>query len=148
MSPAFCCPFQVLPEDNLLAIGKVHGDYCNLEVYVYNESDDNLYCHHDVLLPSFPLALEWLDYDPGDSHPGNLVAMGTMDPDIEIWDLDVVDTMEPAYVLKGSEKTSKKKKKKKKTSESSGTNFKLASFKVEFENINSIMICILYIWGM
>ncbi len=92
---------QVLPEDNLLAVGKVHGDFCNLEIYLYNEKDENLYCHHDILLGSFPLALEWLDYDPGDASPGNLVAMGSMQPDIEIWDVDVIDSIEPAYVLKG-----------------------------------------------
>ena len=82
-------------------------------MYLYNEKEDHLYCHHDVLLPTFPLALEWLDYDPGDPSPGNLVAMGTMQADIEIWDLDIVDGIEPAYVLEGSEvKVSKKKKKK------------------------------------
>ena len=72
-------------------------------MYLYNEKEDHLYCHHDVLLPTFPLALEWLDYDPGDPSPGNLVAMGTMQQDIEIWDLDIVDGIEPAYVLEGSE---------------------------------------------
>ena len=94
--------FQVYPEDNLIAVGKVHGDFCNLEFYLYNEQDENLYCHHDILLGSFPLALEWLDYDPGDAAPGNLVAMGTMQPDIEIWDVDVIDSIEPAYVLQGT----------------------------------------------
>ena len=33
---------------------------------VYSEEDDHPYCHHEVLLGSFPLALEWLDFDPDD----------------------------------------------------------------------------------
>ena len=30
---------------------------------------------------------------------GNFIALGHMDSTVEIWDLDVVNTMEPAYVL-------------------------------------------------
>ena len=33
---------------------------------VYSERDDHSYCHHEVLLSAFPLALEWLDFDPDD----------------------------------------------------------------------------------
>lgn len=31
---------------------------------VYSESDEHAYSHHEILLSSFPLALEWMDYDP------------------------------------------------------------------------------------
>lgn len=72
---------------------------------VYNEKEGSLYVHHDLLLPSFPLCVEWLDFEPG--HPqGSYCAIGSMEPQIDVWDLDVVNCLEPAYTLgrKGSRK--------------------------------------------
>lgn len=43
--------------DNLILVGHVEGDAATLEVYIYNDVEDALYVHHDLLLPSFPLAL-------------------------------------------------------------------------------------------
>ena len=28
------------------------------------ETEDNLYVHHDVIVPNFPLSVAWLDMDP------------------------------------------------------------------------------------
>lgn len=106
--------FVVKPTDNLLVVGRAAPECSILEVYVYNDSEGSLYCHHDMILPAFPLALEWINYDPGENGPGNLVAVGSMEPTIDLWDLDVVDTIEPAFVL-GSKPTKRLKKKKKGT---------------------------------
>jgi periodic tryptophan protein 1 len=42
------------------------------------EGDDgNLYVHHDVMLPAFPLAVAWLDCDPASRRQrANLAAVG------------------------------------------------------------------------
>lgn len=102
--------------DNLLLAAKTEDEISHLEIYVYDESEEgegNLYVHHDIMLPAFPLCLEWLDFRVGRKSamngPGNYVAVGTFDPEIEIWDLDTIDNMYPDVVLGAQDKTKKKK---------------------------------------
>ena len=76
---------------------------------MYNDDEDALYVHHDIILPSYPMALEWLNFDPGESSvKGNFVGVGSMSPIIDVWDVDVIDSLEPAFSL--GQKGSKKKK--------------------------------------
>nr|XP_053641425.1 periodic tryptophan protein 1 homolog [Cherax quadricarinatus]XP_053641433.1 periodic tryptophan protein 1 homolog [Cherax quadricarinatus]XP_053641441.1 periodic tryptophan protein 1 homolog [Cherax quadricarinatus] len=100
----------IFPTDNLIAVGHIEGDAAILEVYVYNGEESSFYVHHDILLPAAPLCMEWLNYDPGDEQlkPANMVAIGSMSPEIQVWDLDLIDCLEPAYTLG---KRGKKKKK-------------------------------------
>ncbi|KAI9760067.1 MAG: hypothetical protein M4579_001900 [Chaenotheca gracillima] len=117
---------QILPTDNLLLASKIEDEIAHLEIYVYEDEADNLYVHHDIMLPAIPLCVEWLDIPVGKDNVekdsrGNFVAVGTFDPDIEIWDLDIIDCMYPNAILGqqgGADKTKKKKNKKsKKTSD-------------------------------
>ena len=118
---------QIYPTDNLLLAAKVEDEVAHMEVYVYEDSADNLYVHHDIMLPAIPLCLEWLDIPVGqaakDRTNGNFVAVGTMEPDIEVWDLDIVDCMYPNAILgHGAEADSadasrKKKKRSKKAND-------------------------------
>ncbi|RUP04125.1 WD40-repeat-containing domain protein [Jimgerdemannia flammicorona] len=111
---------EILSTDSLLVAAKTEDDISHLEVYVYETEDENLYVHHDIMLPAFPLCLEWLDFrlgrKSGQEGGGNYIAVGTFEPEIEIWDLDVVDCMYPDAILgqqnKGKEKKKKSKSKK------------------------------------
>ncbi|KEY72558.1 hypothetical protein S7711_05629 [Stachybotrys chartarum IBT 7711] len=116
---------QILATDNLILSAKVEDEMAHLEVYVYEDEADNLYVHHDIMLPAIPLSVEWIDVpvNPKEENKdgrGNFVAIGTMDPDIEIWDLDVIDSMYPNAILGqgGKAKDGEKKKKKKKSKKS------------------------------
>ena len=122
---------QILPTDNLIVAAKTEDDVSYLEIYVYESAVDNIYVHHDIMLPSLPLCVEWITYnvntnveDDG-TRRGNMVAIGTFDPDIEIWDLDTIESMYPDAILgsgakkedstsSGTKKGKNKKKKKKK----------------------------------
>ncbi len=46
---------QILATDNLLLAAKVEDEMAHLEVYVYEDAADNLYVHHDIMLPAIPL---------------------------------------------------------------------------------------------
>ncbi|OJD29293.1 transducin family protein [Diplodia corticola] len=117
---------QILDTDNLVLAARIEDEMAHLEVYVYEDEADNLYVHHDIMLPAIPLTVEWLNTPVGkgpieENSRGNFVAVGTMDPDIEIWDLDIVDCMYPNAILgqgaedmANGEKPKKKKKKKSK----------------------------------
>jgi periodic tryptophan protein 1 len=109
---------QILATDNLLLAAKVEDELAHLEVYVYEDEADNLYVHHDIMLPAIPLCVEWLDLPVSKPNvdkdsTANFVAIGTMDPDIEVWDLDTVDCMYPNAILGQGGNADKKKKKKK-----------------------------------
>lgn len=99
---------QILATDNMVIAAKVEDEVAHLEIYVYEDEVDNLYVHHDIMLPAIPLCVEWLDIPVGKISTGetvdqtskaNFIAVGTFDPDIEIWDLDTVDCMYPNAIL-------------------------------------------------
>lgn len=144
---------QIYPTDNLVLATRTEDDISYLDVYVYDDGagapegsaeeeadkldsdvanglirESNLYVHHDLMLPAFPLCVEWVNFRPGaaaqeqDSNIGNFAAIGTFDPQIEIWNLDCVDKAFPDMILgepqlnSYASLSSKKKKKKSKKS--------------------------------
>ena len=94
---------QILATDNLILAAKVEDEVAQLEVFVYEDEGENLYVHHDIMLPAVPLCVEWINVPVGKGFEsrteGNFVAIGTMNPEIEIWDLDVVDSLYPNAIL-------------------------------------------------
>ncbi|CAD6235263.1 unnamed protein product [Miscanthus lutarioriparius] len=91
--------------------------YLKNNVNILEETDDgeqNIFVHHDVPLADFPLCTAWMDFNLKGGEKGNFVAVGTMDPAIEIWDLDMVDELQPHMVLGGLSKKKAKGKKGKK----------------------------------
>lgn len=144
---------QIYPTDNLVLATRTEDDVSYLDVYVYDDGagapegaeeeegdkkdadvakglvrDLNLYVHHDLMLPSFPLCVEWINYRPGQAQVegdniGNFAAIGTFDPQIEVWNLDCIDKAFPDVILGEPQQNSfagmKKKNKKKKSKHAS-----------------------------
>lgn len=58
-----------------------------MEVYVYEQEKNNMYVHHEVMLSSFPLDIEWLRVDLGsigsnEHKKGNYAIVGSFLPEI------------------------------------------------------------------
>lgn len=139
---------QVYPTDNMVLATRTEDDISYLDVYVYDDGagfhdseipqeagdnqdpdvarglvrDSSLYVHHDLMLPAFPLCVEWVNYKPGSNSedPANFAAVGSFDPQIEIWNLDCVEKAFPDMILgepqdnsSAALKTKKKNKKSK-----------------------------------
>jgi periodic tryptophan protein 1 len=100
----------------MLVTAIVEQNVPQLHFFVYDESTEHLGPHHDLLLSSMPLCLEWLDYpvsstgrsnddametgdDSSSSQFGNYIAIGTMDPEIEIFSVDLLESVYPDAVL-------------------------------------------------
>ncbi|CAO1630575.1 unnamed protein product [Sympodiomycopsis kandeliae] len=126
---------EILPSDNMLISAKTEDEVSMLEAHVYasdtvegqDVAESSLFVHHDLLLPSFPLCLEAINHNISSSSKqeqgGNYIAVSTMEPEVEVWNMDVVDGLVPDVILgdrqasKDWEKQGKKKgtgKKKKK----------------------------------
>ncbi|OBA24101.1 periodic tryptophan protein 1 [Metschnikowia bicuspidata var. bicuspidata NRRL YB-4993] len=143
---------QIYPTDNLVLATRTEDDVLYLDVYVYDDGagapsgskeeqadrldqdvangmtrEANLYVHHDLMLPSFPLCVEWVNFRPNAAESteniGNFAAVGTFEPQIEIWNLDCIDKAFPDVILGEPQQnsftglSSKKKKKKSKGKE-------------------------------
>ncbi|RSH79788.1 uncharacterized protein EHS24_009447 [Apiotrichum porosum] len=94
----------LLETDSMVVTARTNSDLSTLDFHVYDDSNESLYTHHDLMLPTFPLCVEWLDFASGsgssdDARTGNFVAVGSFDPSIEIWDADVVDGLYPQAIL-------------------------------------------------
>ena len=96
---------MIKPTDCVLVCARAEETQCLLEVCVYDENTCSLYTHHQNYLPEFPLCLEWMGSAANGGDDGRLVgnyaAVGTFRPEIEIWNLDVHDAVDPIGILGG-----------------------------------------------
>lgn len=79
-------------DDSILLVAKTIDQVSYLEVNIYE--NENLYVHHDIMLPAFPLDIEYINHN---TH--NYCAIGSFDAHVEIWDLDIIDPCFPAIIL-------------------------------------------------
>lgn len=93
---------NLAPDDALIVVAKTEEDFATLAIHVYEQNSGNLFVHHDIPLPSFPLCLAHGDIN-NDGGAGNYCAVGTFSPGIEVWNLDILDALEPTCILGGED---------------------------------------------
>jgi len=93
---------KLTADDALILVAKTEDEFATLEVNVYDQKTGNLYVHHDIPLPAYPLCLAHGQVSAGGTT-GNFCAVGTFNPGIEIWNLDVLNALEPSCVLGGED---------------------------------------------
>jgi len=82
-------------------------DASALELYIFEDHDEdgggtNLFIHHDVFLPAFPLCLAWSGAARVSScKSDSIAAVGTFLPNIDLWNLNDLETIEPVATLGG-----------------------------------------------
>jgi periodic tryptophan protein 1 len=110
---------EILATDTILAVAMTEDDVSHVEIQVLT-SEGSLYTHHDIMLPDFPLSMAWMDCPPylnengTQTGLGSYLAVGTFSPAIEIWNLDVLDPIEPSAILGGEDESKSKRKNKQK----------------------------------
>ncbi|KAI9080904.1 hypothetical protein K1719_037065 [Acacia pycnantha] len=101
------------PTDSVIVCACNEGDINRLEVYIVEDSNSgeiNMYVRNYIIISAFPLCTAWSDFHLKGEERGSFIAVGTMDPSIEIFDLDVVDGIEPCTILGGMKKRKGNKK--------------------------------------
>ena len=88
--------YNIRKTDSIIVAATAENDHSNLEIYIYEHEHSNLYVHHEIILGSYPLCIEWLSYFQ--EQKTNLMIVGTFSPEIEIWNLDS-ENCEPVFVL-------------------------------------------------
>lgn len=97
---------QIQPADYILVATKAdeNDDHLLLQ-YVYEPEDDrgppNIFPHHEVPLAAFPLCAAWVPGSAG-TVGTHAVAVGSASEEIEVFDMDVLDSVEPAVALQPS----------------------------------------------
>lgn len=71
---------------------------------MFNNEKGELFIWNDMFLPSYPICVEWIDFNAKKTNePGNYAAVGSMTPEIGVWDLGVSGCLDPVFTL-GSKK--------------------------------------------
>lgn len=90
--------YLIQDTDSILIVAENEKeDEHSVQMQIYDSLEGNLFVHHCFPVPEIPLTLEFI----GGSRC--FISVGMMSPEIEIWNLQVIDVLEPSIVCAGDE---------------------------------------------
>eukprot|EP01056_Protomagalhaensia_sp_Gyna25_P004891 Protomagalhaensia_sp_Gyna_25__4890@NODE_516_length_3230_cov_83_832654_g405_i0_p2_GENE_NODE_516_length_3230_cov_83_832654_g405_i0NODE_516_length_3230_cov_83_832654_g405_i0_p2_ORF_typecomplete_len362_score66_18ANAPC4_WD40/PF12894_7/1_9e12ANAPC4_WD40/PF12894_7/0_21ANAPC4_WD40/PF12894_7/22WD40/PF00400_32/9_9e02WD40/PF00400_32/7_2e06WD40/PF00400_32/0_0045WD40/PF00400_32/66WD40/PF00400_32/3_4e03Nup160/PF11715_8/5_8e05WD40_like/PF17005_5/0_0021WD40_like/PF17005_5/3_9e02PALB2_WD40/PF16756_5/0_0052PALB2_ len=75
------------------------GQDASFETYLYGHDEQSLYVHHETYMRFVPFAIEYVGHYRDYSASRHLLAVASSSPVIEIWNNDMVDSVEPIDYL-------------------------------------------------
>ncbi|OII72103.1 PWP1 family protein with WD40 repeats [Cryptosporidium ubiquitum] len=88
---------QIKESDSLLSTTAIEDDVATLQVYLYSIEDGSFYVHHDIIIGDYPLCSEWISL--GAYNKNNIIAVGSFNGEINLWNLDFIDSIDPILML-------------------------------------------------
>ncbi|SOV79452.1 rRNA processing WD-repeat protein, putative [Plasmodium sp. gorilla clade G3] len=115
--------------DSIVINGKIYSDMGTLEIHVFNYDEDIFNIYDDVIIDNYPLCIETIHQSYFKEK--NILAVGTLNCSIELWDIHNMDMLEPLYYLGDDEMKILKKTKKRKLKTNNNIHY-------EMKNITNI----------
>ncbi|KAJ1613417.1 PWP1-like protein [Cryptosporidium canis] len=91
---------QIKENDSLLATTIIEDDVATMQVYLYSIEDGSFYVHHDVIIGDYPLCSEWISLGSFNENNNNVVAIGSFNGEVNIWNLDYIESVDPILTLR------------------------------------------------
>ncbi|SOV16595.1 rRNA processing WD-repeat protein, putative [Plasmodium gaboni] len=98
--------------DSIVINGKIYSDMGTIEIHIFNYDEDIFNIYDDVIIDNYPLCIEAIYQSYFNEK--NILAVGTLNPSIQLWDINNIDMLEPLHFLGDDEMKILKKKNKKK----------------------------------
>nr|SPJ13328.1 rRNA processing WD-repeat protein, putative [Plasmodium sp. DRC-Itaito] len=113
--------------DSIVINGKIYSDIGTLEIHVFNYDDNIFNIYDDVIIDNYPLCIEVIHQSYFKEK--NILAVGTLNCNIELWDLHNIDMLEPLYFLGDDDMKILKKNKKRKLKTNNNIHYKKENIK-------------------
>ncbi|VEV59299.1 periodic tryptophan protein 1, putative [Plasmodium vinckei vinckei] len=83
--------------DSIILNGKIYNDVGTLELHIFNYDESIFNIYDDTIIDNYPLCMDVVNSSYYKNT--NLVAIGTLDKNIGLWDIHSMDSLEPVCYL-------------------------------------------------
>ncbi|WBY61176.1 periodic tryptophan protein 1 [Plasmodium yoelii yoelii] len=89
--------------DSIILNGKIYNDVGTLELHLFNYDENIFNIYDDTIIDNYPLCMDVVKSSYYKNT--NLVAIGTLNKDIGLWDINLMDSLEPVCYLGNHDNT-------------------------------------------